>query len=157
DNVKKRLRVDHKQVDIYMDGKLEKRWYVGSPSKDGYGTYMMLEMPNCGQSVAPYEMKMAAFHGSLNGRFFTSHNDWRYTRLWVMDPTNLRKVVVRPFEQPEGAFTAELQGPNTFKLFDNAGRDMRRFDTTKVRDLYLQFKKLHFEKFDDRLSVIQRD
>ena len=157
ESVLNRLLIDHQQVDIYSNGKLEKTWYVGHPSKDGYGTYMLLGIPGCGKSQAPYEMKMAAFHGSLNSRFFTKLKEWRYTGLWVMDPSNLAKVVIKPFEQPDGAFSAELEGKNTFKLFDKDGNSMRRFDTTRVRDLFRQFKMLHFEKFDERLSLLQKD
>ena len=38
----KNLTTHHRKVEIYVKGELAKTWYVGGPTQDQYGTYMLL-------------------------------------------------------------------------------------------------------------------
>ena len=146
-NAIKHMSINHRQVDIFLNNKLEKTWFVGNSSKDQFGTYMMLELPDCGRSANPYIMKMAGFHGMLWPRFFTDDHDWRYTGLWEMNPLDLKEVEITPFEFPQLAFKIELEGKNTFKLYDYENKLYGSFDTVKARDIFVSFRKIHFESF----------
>ena len=43
ETVNKNLTAHHKKVEIFQNGKLSKVWYVGNPTPDHYGTYMLFK------------------------------------------------------------------------------------------------------------------
>ena len=66
----KRLAVNHKRVDIYdQKNKLIKTWYIGSPTPDHLGTFMLLKKDGI-KGSRPYIMFKPGVYGSLDVRFF---------------------------------------------------------------------------------------
>ena len=62
ETVNKNLTTHHRKVEIYQDGELVKTWYVGQPTADQYGTYMLLKDPEKGKSPEPFWKKWFVKH-----------------------------------------------------------------------------------------------
>ncbi len=157
ETITEQVSAAHKQVDIYINGQLEKTWYVGMPTKDHYGTYMILGLPDCGKSKWPFIMGARNFHGSLWPRFFVEEADWRHTGIWNMNPADLATVEVKNYTDPSQSFSINLKGQNEFSLFDPNGNSVPKFDTLKVQNYMAAFRKIHYEKYADDLDPLQKD
>jgi len=87
DNVIKMLATRNTKVEIYSGGKLLKTIYVGGPTQDQVGTYMMIE----GSSV-PFVVHIQGFAGYLSGRFFTEEESWRSPVIFKYDFDDIRQI-----------------------------------------------------------------
>ena len=66
-----RLSVRHKKVEIFTTKELPfKTWYIGSPTQDHTGTYMLLQIGE-EKGIKPYVTYKPGMYGSLEVRFFT--------------------------------------------------------------------------------------
>ena len=159
-NVLKQMATNAKKVEIYEDGSdtPSRIWYVGSSTPDQMGTYMLLEKPGEGRSSQPFVMGMSGFTGHLSSRFQSDLDEWRSSVVFAYpDVSRLAEVEVRHPYDPAASFRVEQSATGELALFDAAGGPVPAFDTVAVQDLVLQFRDLHFEGFERKLSGPQRD
>jgi len=157
ENTLKKIAVKNKRVDFYQKGVLSKTYFVGNPTMDHYGTYMLLEIPRKGRSNEPFIMEIPGFNGNLESRFFTDAIEWRHTGLFNFDPANIRNVQFEDFESTDKSFQIDAPYKNTFELSDLKGNKAALFDTVKVQKYLINYKKIHFESFTRELSKEQKD
>lgn len=165
DNMLKMLAAGGKKVEIYTGGsEPAKIYYVGIPTPDHTGTVMLLEIPGIGRSEEPYITHMEGFTGFLSTRFFTDENDWRYTGIFEYPELDFTEVDMINHLQPEQSFRVTYTGGNSIALLDDydpASGQFRRqessFDSLKVKNFLLLFKKVHFESYYTRLTALQHD
>lgn len=134
----------HKKVEIYINGDLEKTYYVGSPTKDHYGTYMLLEK-NGRKSTEPYVMHIPGFNGFLESRFFTNLNDWKYSGVFVYDPLEIEKINVSFTNKPSKSYII-TQTNKAVQLKDNEGKEVEKYNKTLVENYILNYEKIFFNK-----------
>ena len=72
-----------------------KTWYIGSPTQDHTGTYMLLQLGQ-DKSSKPYVTYKPGMYGTLEVRFFTDWKAWRSPR--IFDYKILKKFI--KFPQP---------------------------------------------------------
>lgn len=144
-NIIKNIAVHHRKVEIFSKDGLIKTWYVGNPTTDRQGTYMLLEDPEKGRSSEPFVMELLSFHGQLDTRFFTGEEDWRYTGLFTIEPTELKSVKLISNEKKDDGFTINVTAGNKLELLDHQGGKVPGFDSITVRAYTFNFKKIHFE------------
>lgn len=143
---------DGKKCEIYKNGELSKTYYIGTPTPDHFGTYMLLETPDEGRSSEPFIMHMSGFAGFLSSRFFTDEEEWRYTGVFRYPKLNFESVEVNHFENPGVSFKITYEGKNDLKLYSlSNGMEMPVFDTLAVKDYLLLYKQVHFETFQSYL------
>ena len=150
-NVNKNLTAHHKKVEIYQNGTLLKTWYVGGPTADHYGTYMLLKDPEKGKSPEPFIMHMPNEHGSLQSRFITNPLEFQCTGIFNYDPLNVKSIDVKIPATPELNFRIVANDENSFSLFNNQNA-VADFDTTLVRSYIVYYKKIHFESHNSILN-----
>ena len=159
-NVLKQMASNAKKVEIYEDGARtpSRIWYVGSATPDQVGTYMLLEKPGEGRSSQPFIMGMSGFTGHLSSRFQSDLDEWRSSVVFAYpDVGRVARVEVRHPYDPSASFSVEQSAAGDLALLDAEGRDVPVFDTVAVQDLVLQFRDLHFEGFERKLSNDRRD
>ncbi len=144
ETVNKNLTAHHRKVEIYVSGKLNKVWYIGNPTPDHHGTYMLLKDPELGKSPEPFIMHMPGLHGSLQTRFITNPLEFECTGIFNYDVLNIAWVDVCQPDSAHQNFRIKASGKNNFSLFSN-GKSVNSFDTAQVRDYLLGFQKIHFE------------
>lgn len=147
-----------KKVEIYQGGsKPVKIWWVGHPTPDHFGTYMVLETPEHGKSAVPYVMDMTGFNGILNTRFHARLDEWRATVVTAFpDLEKVRRVDVRHPATDSAGFTITFDGGSNLHLLDTLGHELP-MDSTNVKDLMLLLRNGHFEYFEREISKAKRD
>jgi len=147
-----------KKVEIYdLEDELIKTWYVGHATMDKKGTYMLLETPKNGKSSVPFIMDMKGFIGMLNTRFFLDENEWRSTLLLTYPDMNLEEIEVEYPTDHESSFKIKYGGGNEIELFTADDTPVPVFDTIRLKDYMLNYKKMAFENYRTGLSEVQVD
>lgn len=146
ETINKTIAAHHKKMEIYQNGQLKKTWYVGDPTQDQYGTYMLLKDPEKGKSPEPFIMHLPNMYGNLSTRFITNAKDFGCTEVFVYQPENIGSVEVTIPDSTQFNFKIVALAENTFTLYNNETL-VENFDTTRVRDYLVGFKKIHFERY----------
>ncbi|MEO9532788.1 MAG: hypothetical protein ABJG68_17340 [Crocinitomicaceae bacterium] len=156
ENVNKNLTSHHRKVEIYQNGELSKTWYVGQPTKDQYGTYMLLKDPEKGKSPEPFIMYQPNMFGNLESRFITNPLEFECTGVFNYNPSNIKSIEVQLPDSSEYNFKINVLDKNTFALLNN-NKEVPDFDTSRVRDYILGFRKVHYEQHNYLTSSEQAD
>lgn len=134
----------NKKVEIFVNGKLSKTYFVGSPTKDHYGTYMLLEK-NGRKSSEPYVMHIPGFNGFLESRFFTNVNDWKYSGVFVYDPLDIAKIEVDFPGKPSDSYVVN-QLAKIVSLTDPEGNPIQGVNKSLVENYILNYEKIYFNR-----------
>ncbi|MFT5823936.1 MAG: hypothetical protein ACI8ZM_005202 [Crocinitomix sp.] len=156
ETINKSLAAHNKKMEIYQNGKLTKTWYVGDPTQDQYGTFMLLKDEEKGKSPEPFIMHLPNMYGNLSTRFITSPLPFKCSKVFSYDPLDIASVEV---VIPDSSYlNVEIiaNSENSFSLSNN-GASLSAFDTTQVRNYLVGFRKVHFENHNYILSGEQVD
>lgn len=135
----------NKKVDFYSNGKLLKTYFIGNPTQDHAGTFMLLSTPDKGKSSIPYIMHIPGFNGFLSTRFYSDETNWRFTGVFnYEDLEEISSVKVTYPKNPENSFTVNQLAGN---LMLNDGK--QSFDEALLRSYLVNYKKIHFNRFID--------
>lgn len=145
ENVNKNLTSHHRKVEIYQNGKISKTWYVGQPTQDQYGTYMLLKDPEKGKSPEPFIMYQPNMFGNLESRFITNPLEFECTGIFNYDAKEIKSIEVQLPDSSQFNFKINVLGNNSFALLNN-NKEIANFDTTRVRDYILGYRKVHYEQ-----------
>jgi hypothetical protein len=145
-----------KRVDIYQGSNSPvKTWFVGTATSNHTGTYMLLEIPGAGRSEEPFVVHMDGFSGFLTTRFFSDVNEWRFTGIFDFPNRSLKSVEVINHNEPHETFTLRADTTGELNLFVDEGLEIGYTDTLITRNQFLLFKKVHFESFNSRLTLVE--
>lgn len=147
--VVKHIATNSIKVEIYQGGsKPSKVYYVGGPTLDHQGTYMLLEEDGVKSSV-PYVMQMSGFNGYLTARFFTNTQQWRDAVVFKYQPAAISSIAVEYFETPEESFVLK-QNLQQLQLFDLEGKSkIENADDTKLKNYLERYQKIYYEMIDE--------
>ncbi len=107
-----RLAAHGIEVKLYNEkGKVLKHFFVGPPTMDEMGSYMM----NKGGD-APYAVFIPGFNGNLTTRFFADPVQWRKRTIWGYDNLNIKKVRLRYDHAPQNSFEITRDTNNQYSL-----------------------------------------
>lgn len=134
----------YKKVEIFESGKLSKTYYVGSATKDHYGTYMLLEK-NGRKSSEPYVMHIPGFNGYLESRFYTNENDWKYSGVFDYDPLSIKSIKVKHTNNPEESYQV-LQEDKKVTLANLDGTKIADFNHSLAENYLLIYEKIFFNR-----------
>jgi hypothetical protein len=158
ENVIRLLAGAGKKVEIYQGGTTPAKTYiVGNATQDHTGTYMLLETAEDGRSSEPFIVHMEGFTGFLSTRFFTDENEWRYTGVFDYPALEVQRVEMVNHQLPFHSFSIDYKGGNDLKLNDYRGESIAVFDTLRLKDYLLLYKKAHVETYKSHLSPEQED
>lgn len=156
ETINKNLTAHHRKIEIFVKGVLTKTWYIGNPTPDHYGTYMLLKDPELGKSPEPFIMHMPNEHGSLQSRFITNPLEFKCSGVFNYDPLDIKSIDVQLPDSSQLNFKIVANSENNFSLFNN-GTPVPAFDTAAVRGYILYYQKIHFESHNALLSPSQVD
>lgn len=142
-----------KKVEIFTEGNPApiKTWYIGTATQNHTGTYMLLET-KAGMADEPFITHMEGFTGFLSTRFFTDEREWRYTGVFDFPGRDLAMATYIDHENPENSWTLEASDSGQLNLFDDTGIRLDYRDTSAVQDLFLLYKKVHLETYNNHLT-----
>lgn len=116
DNVMKQLATGAIQVEIYSDGDLEKKYFVGGATQDGLGTFYLLDGSN-----EPMIAHIPGFDGYLTVRYNTNAEVWRDREVFRLYPQNIDMVNIQYPSKPNESFNLRISGKDYISLTNNAG------------------------------------
>lgn len=143
-----------KKVEIYENGRLTKTYFVGSPTKDHYGTYMLLEK-NGKRSSEPYVMHIPGFNGFLESRFFTDVNDWKFSGVFIYNPLEITTVKVDFRDNPQDSYQINHLAKQ-MELKDYKGALLDKANKILMENYLLAFEKLYFNRVAE-INTAQSD
>jgi hypothetical protein len=153
------MSVSYKKVEYATeDGSPIKTWYVGHPTPNSEGSYMLLETPKHGKGEIPYITYIPGFIGELTSRFFTLEADWRNSEVFAYKPQEIASVKILDNDAPTESFDLKVPKDNVFELYNYSGNRVKGFDTVAIRQYLVNFKKIHYETLNKGvLSKMQED
>jgi hypothetical protein len=153
DNAVRMLATRNTKVEVYHKNRLLKTIYVGGPTQDQMGTFMMLE----GSSV-PFVVDIPGFTGYLSGRFFVEEKSWRSTQIFNYNFNDIKAISVTNMDNSAGSFRLLSPGNNQFSIAPLDGSIIPgRLDTVGVRFFISQFERVNFEFFADSIPMQTKD
>lgn len=147
ENVIKRLSSKGIKVEVYEKNKHKKAakvYYVGGGTKDGYGTFMLLE-----NSSKPFITYIKNNRGTLTPRYFLDESAWRDTKILAVPSSEIKSITVEHIENKENSFIINNidAEKKQFELSSINNKALQNIDTLEVMDYITRFEKLHFEFF----------
>lgn len=137
----------HKKVQIFENGKNTKTYFIGSPTSDHYGTYMLLEK-NGKKSSEAYVMHLPGFNGFLESRFYTEIKDWKHTGVYTMNPENIKQIKVEHYESPENSYViTQADGRFDFTTID--GVPVGDYNLTLLQNYVRTYEKIFYNQIGD--------
>lgn len=144
ENVIKSLAVYSTKVEIYQKGKLTKTIYVGGPTQDHLGTYMLLE-----GSSTPFICYVPGFRGYLTPYFMPMPEEWRDRMIFAYHINDIQKVRMEFVNLPDQSYeVTHDNGRFEIKLL-KSNTPLSNFDTLALKDWMKNFKNIGFESFLD--------
>ncbi len=153
-NIVRLMVGNHMKVEIFQNNEWAKTWYIGHPTQDHYGTYMLLETPD-EKSDLPVIMKVKGLDGIIEPRFFADYRRWKCTEVFAIPLDSIEEVKVSFPENRNDNFRVWKNNSN-FKLWLN-GKQPKALDTLSVIQYLQNFKKIHYELANFELSEKQVD
>lgn len=145
ETVLKRLATQSTKVEIYSHGDKIRQYYVGSPTQDYTGTFMLLTNLDEGTNYEePFITHIPGFEGYLSTRFITRLDDWRSTLAMNFTPPDMKSVSMAYHGMPDSSYTIELANANSFSLKNNKGQALD-FDMLKMKQYLAYFQNVHYD------------
>jgi hypothetical protein len=141
------------KVKWFPHEKLTKTYYVGSPTQDNLGTYMLLE-----DAEDPYVVYIQGFNGFLNTRYSTMVKDWRDHSVFNLRYNQIKSVEVDIKSDPAASFRAVKKSPRDFEVRMLSDKSkFIAFDTLKIMDMFDSFENIRFESLLNDIDRAEKD
>jgi hypothetical protein len=152
------LAVRHKKVEYFINKESTpvKSWYMGSTTVDHQGTHMLLQEKQQKSSI-PFVVHKPGMRGSLDARFFTSFNDWRYTGIYNYKIGTIRNIQFINHDEAFESFSITVDKDSKINFLDEKQTPISVFDTLQLTHYVTHFKKLHFSHTVSDLTEVQID
>lgn len=141
-----RLSVKYKKVEIFTNSdKPTKTWYIGSPTQDHLGTYMLLQKDN-NKSSLPYITYKPGMYGSLDVRFFTGIENWKSTKVFDYSNSNdITSIKLKFNNNSKESYSIERKNGKVL-LKDENDQLISFYDTVQVKHYLTHFNNINYNK-----------
>ncbi|MCS6916455.1 MAG: DUF4340 domain-containing protein [Chitinophagales bacterium] len=121
----------NKRVEVYdRRGRLIKAYFVGGPTLDNRGTYLLLE-----GSRKPYVAALPQFVGTLQSRYSTEEEKVRDTNIFRYRPGELRRIALTYAKSADSSFILEVYSADSMIIRNGKG-DVATGDRINKANLY---------------------
>ncbi len=152
ESVFKGLAVKSTKVEIYQKGKLSKVFYVGGPTQDSHGTYMIME-----NSTTPFVVEITELRGYLSSRFSTNESEWKTQRVFNYDYNDVAEVIFENHVNEGESFCLKKEGAD-FIVFNYPEMDRQVLtDTINAKRYFSSLKNKNFSKYVDDIPLEWKD
>jgi hypothetical protein len=157
-NVITQIAARNKKVEFFKDGEDNpfKTYYVGSPTPDKLGTYMLLKVKD-EKAKKPYIMHKPGMYGNLESRFFADKTEWRSTSVFKYGRGDIAKVHLQFYEEPQSSHVVMVAENGDLTLQDFSGAEVTNYDKSSVQRYVTLLQSLNYEGFNNELNLKQAD
>ncbi|MDF2448627.1 MAG: hypothetical protein K0R26_1131 [Bacteroidota bacterium] len=133
------------KVELYSKGEKVKQYYVGHPTQDNTGTYMLLTNPETDENYEePFITHIPGFDGFLTTRYLTDDVDWRDRLVINYRPPQIKEIKLELFEVPDSSFVIDLISMQRFNLKNGSGKPLP-FEEDKLKQYIAYFQNVNCE------------
>jgi hypothetical protein len=143
------MATDAVKAEFYEGSERVKTIYIGSPTPDQTGTFMLIE----GSSV-PFVTHIQGFVGYLSPRFFPFAIKWKGRKVFDATIAQIASVKVEYPDQQEMSF--ELKS-TPLTLLNHEGKVIPIVDEKYAKFYLSGFEQLYFEGYDEELRGTKAD
>ncbi len=141
----------HTKCEVYLNNedKPSKVYYVGGPTADGEGTYMIMER-NGQMAGHSYVTHIPGVHAYLTGRYYPEEERWR--SIWVFrdNSENIQSLKVTYHRELQKSLELTKVGKDSFVLANSEGKILEQ-PKQKFIHQYLDFyNELSLEQFENK-------
>jgi hypothetical protein len=138
--IKPRINIFNK-IKLYPREKLTKVYFVGTPTADHLGTYMLME-----GSETPFIVYLPGLRGYLSARFSAFPSDWRDHTIFSKNPHEIKSIQVDFPYSPEESFVLEKYNRNEMALKSlKQDKEIILFDTTRLITFINAYRNIRYE------------
>jgi hypothetical protein len=150
ENVLREMLNRNIRVQIFTGGtQPQKVFYVGGPTLDGRGTYMILEIDGK-PAERPHVVKVPGIDAYLTPAFEMDEEVWRSRKAFSVSPYELAQVSVQYPASPMQSFTISAAG-DSFELCNALGE--KEYAHPSILYTYCaMYESIYFEAFDNKNS-----
>ncbi len=128
-------------IKLFNKERLVKTYYVGGPSQDNLGTYMLME-----NSTKPYLVYIPRFRGFLTPRYSAKETDWRDHQIFDHEIDDIRTIELTFFKKPKESYKVYNIDNLHFDVIDQYKKDtLKDFDTLKLISFVTAFEDMKCE------------
>lgn len=124
------------KVELYANNKLVKTYYVGDPTPDHMGTYMILE-----NSSVPFIVHKPGFMGYLTVRYFTDETEWRDVSIFPIPISQVFSISVEYPQKIENSYSIVRKSARQYELYNFKNEPIKNFDTILVKETAISLVK----------------
>lgn len=140
-------------IKLFPRETLSKVYYVGEPTPDNLGTFMLME-----GSDTPFIVYLPGLRGFLSARFTANPNDWRDHIIFAKNPNEIRSIRIDFPQAPEESYLIEKFDRNRLNLIRIIdGQPIGVFDTNRLMNFVNGYRNIRFESIVEKSPEINRD
>lgn len=133
------------KIEVYAKGKKVKQYYVGHPTQDHTGTYMLMSDPETGENFKdPFITHIPGFNGYLTTRYFVEEADWRGRLMINFRPPQIKQIRLELHEIPDSSFVIDLFSMQRFGLKNGKGQQLQ-YSEEKLKQYIAYFQNVNCE------------
>lgn len=152
-NTMKLMAATSVKIEVYVQGKPVKKYYVGHPTMDNLGTFMYIE-----NSTKPFITHIPGFNGFLTTRYFALESEWRDKSIFRFDPRKITRVRIDEYSRPDRTFDLNRLPDSTFTVAAGTQAvSINSLDINKIRLFLTAFSETYFERIDAEMKATQID
>jgi hypothetical protein len=121
---------------IYNGNKLMKSYFVGTPTSDMLGTYIVESGSN-----NPIVVHIPGMNGFISSRYFTDSIEWRNKNIFNIPSRSISEIQVKWPNNPKNNYRI-VNTDNDVKLMDNIGNEVTDINGLKLKS-YLNLFMVH--------------
>ena len=140
----KQMAAQSTKIEVYSKGKKVKQYYVGHPTQDHTGTFMILTNLETGENYEePFITHIPGFEGYLSTRYNTTEIDWRDRLLINYRPPQIKQIKLELHEIADSSFVIDLYSMQRFGLKTKKGNIP--FEEDKMKQYIAYFQNVNCE------------
>lgn len=136
----KRMAVTRTEVEVYVNGELNKTLYVGLDTKDQLGTYLMLK-----NATEPFIAHIEGFNGYLTTRFFTKEHLWRDRAIARIKKKDLASVEIIYADSIDDSFRITVDENGNTTMVNPLTNEPIKYNTLKMNGYRGAFRNVSYE------------
>ncbi len=141
------------KIKLFQHEKLTKVYYVGHPTPDNMGTFMMIE-----GSDTPFVVYLPGLRGYVSARYSAIPGDWRDHTIFRTPPDDVKFIKLEFPSEPAESFLLEKEGRSTIRITQlSSGKILEWFDTARVVQFVSAYKFIAFESPLDAMEPKMMD
>ena len=149
--VMKDMAVLHNKCEVYINGEDKpcKVYYVGGPTADGQGTYMIMEHDGR-MARHSYVTHVPGVDAYLTGRYYPQEEHWR--SVWIFRENNekIQSLKVNYNREKQKSFEIERIAKDSFVIANSEGQVLEQPKQRFIRQYLDFYDGLSLEQFENK-------